>query len=345
MQEALGVALGLAFGVVFERYYLCMSSAITDVFLLRDTRKLKGLLTAVLVSAVLFNLLIGLGVAPPTRKPPWPTNLLAGVVFGIGMNLAGGCFSGTLFKMGQGHLGSFVAFLGAVLGLGTMAVLMAPLARESGGGGAVPRTTLPELLGVNPVFFALAVVVAALAVFWVRRRAAWRARANAAPLAAGPGPGGPSFIVGGALVALLNTIHLAAQARPLGLGGLMAYSAAGAAFLANAPWALANPVFDYLLHRREMAVMGLCFVAGATLSALCGGRFRFRLPSTRQAISSLVGGYLMGVSTAAMMGCNVTHILGGLPQLGVGSLLATLGIVIGARLGASIVTRIVARDA
>ena len=57
MEIVLAGILGLAFGVVFERYHFCMNSAITHVFLFGGTRKLKGLLAAVLVSAVLFNLL------------------------------------------------------------------------------------------------------------------------------------------------------------------------------------------------------------------------------------------------------------------------------------------------
>lgn len=58
MEIVLVGILGLAFGVVFERYHICMNSAITYSFLFGGMRKLKGLLAAVLVSALLFNLLI-----------------------------------------------------------------------------------------------------------------------------------------------------------------------------------------------------------------------------------------------------------------------------------------------
>jgi hypothetical protein len=86
--------------------------------------------------------------------------------------------------------------------------------------------------------------------------------------------------------------------------------------------------------------MSAPFLGGAFLSAVVTGMFRLRRPARRQAISSLVGGFLMGASSSAMMGCNVTHILGGIPQFGIGSLVATVGIVVGAWLGARLVLRI-----
>ena len=348
MQTVLGIGLGLAFGVVFERYYLCMSSAITDVFLLRDTRKLKGLLAAVVVSAVLFNLMIAGGAIRPEPMPPWPTNILGGMVFGIGMVLAGGCFSGTLLKMGQGYIGSLVAFLGAVLGLGTLGTLMPAIIRVLSGsagsrsGTEAPKTTLPEMLGVNPLLFALVAVGVLLVGYRV-----WRRPAGApatAPLSGGESTGSiattPNFVVGGLSLGVLLTIYLATQSEPLQVGALMAYAASGLAFLGDRHWALANPLFKHLIEDPGLAAPGALFLAGAALSALAGGRFRIRLPTRRQALSSLVGGYAMGLSTMLMIGCNVRHVLGGLPQFSVGSLFATLGIVTGARLGVTIATRI-----
>lgn len=342
MQTTLAIVLGLAFGVLFERYYICMNSTITDVFLFGDTRKLKGLLTTILVSAVLFNLLIGLGAIEAVPMALLPTTIFAGVVFGIGMNLAGGCVSGTLFKMGQGYVASFVAFLGVALGFGTMGVVVSfvPVEEMMPGQG----TTLPMVLGVNPLLFALVVVAACLVVYWTWGRYRKRAKAEREPSVAG-NPARlrvdwSSFVVGGVLVAILNAIFFVIFAHPLGLAGL---TASGIAYLVNSAWALANPMFGYILNDPEYIVAGLCFLVGAFLSAVVARRFQFRLPARRQAISSLTGGFLMGVSTPMMMGCNVTHILGGVPQFGVGSLVATLGIVIGAWLGTKLVTKIVAR--
>jgi uncharacterized membrane protein YedE/YeeE len=303
MKIALAIVVGLAFGVVFERYHICMNSAITHVFLFGGTRRLKGVLVAVLVSAVLFNLLIATGVIETTTMSLLPTTIFAGALFGIGMNLAGGCVSGTLFKMGQGFLASWVAFLGVALGAGAMGLtmwFMPGVAMTLWQG-----TTLPIVLDINPFLFAVFVVGVVLVVYW-----AWRRRKRGAETAKErSGIDWSSPVVGGVLMAILNTIHFVVSDHPLGLVG----------------------------------VMSVPFVVGAFLSARAAGRFRFRLPMRRQAVSSVIGGFLMGASTLMMIGCNITHILGGVPQFGLGGLVAALGIVIGAWLGAKLVTRIARR--
>jgi hypothetical protein len=44
---------------------------------------------------------------------------------------------------------------------------------------------------------------------------------------------------------------------------------------------------------------------------------------------TLLGGLLMGFGAVTSAGCNVTHILSGLPQLGIGSLVGAISIVLG----------------
>jgi hypothetical protein len=147
------------------------------------------------------------------------------------------------------------------------------------------------------------VVAVALAGYWVwRRRKGSPETEKRRTLMDWSSP-----VTGAVLIAILNAVYFVVSSHPLGLVGLMSVPSLGGAFL----------------------------------SAVGTGRFRLRRPARRQAISSLIGGLLMGASSSAMMGCNVTHVLGGVPQFGIGSLVATVGIVIGAWLGAKLVFRIV----
>jgi uncharacterized membrane protein YedE/YeeE len=300
METLLAIVIGLAFGALFERYQFCMNSAIVHVFLFGGTHKLKGPLVVVLVSSVLFNLMISLGIVGTATMPLLPATIFAGVLFGIGMNLAGGCVSGTLYKMGQGYLASWIAFLGMLSGAGVVELTLSPRL-----GPAMMRwqgASLPMVLGIDPLLFAVLVVAVALFGYWV-----WGRRKES------PETGNihtrmdwSSPVTGAILITILNAIYFVVSSHPLGLVGLMSVP----------------------------------FLGGASLSAVLAGRFRFRRPARRQAVSSLIGGILMGVSSAAMMGCNITHILGGVPQFGIGSLVATVGIVLGAWLGAKLVLRI-----
>jgi hypothetical protein len=172
-------------------------------------------------------------------------------------------------------------------------------------GSAMKRwqgTSLPIVLGVDPFSFAVLVVAVALLGYWM-----WGRRKGS------PETGNihtrmdwSSPVTGAILITILNAIYFVISSHPLGLVGLMSVP----------------------------------FLVGAFLSAVVAGRFRLRRPARRQAISSLIGGFLMGASSSAMMGCNVTHILGGVPQFGIGSMVATVGIVVGAWLGAKLVLRI-----
>jgi uncharacterized membrane protein YedE/YeeE len=117
---------GLAFGFVLQRSRFCFASAFRDLFLLGDARMMKGVLAGLAVATAGFTVLmarllpeVGFGSLPPgaTVLPLGIHTLLGGVLFGIGMVLAGGCTSGSLYRAGEGYVGSMVALLGIILGL------------------------------------------------------------------------------------------------------------------------------------------------------------------------------------------------------------------------------------
>lgn len=327
------VILGSLMGVVFERFRLCMSSTVTDSVLLGDRSKLRGLVFGVLVSAAAFNALIGAGVMKSIAEPLSPMTVVAGVVFGLGMTLAGGCVSGTLFKMGQGYVASLLAFLGLVLGFGTMGYLIQFMTRpwEESQAPRWTDMTLAQLLGVSPHLVAIPAAIACAALVWLWRRGGKLGAPELTP------------VVGWTLVAILNTLYFAVLRQPLGVGGTPVYAASGLSYLVDPAWTLANPMLGLVLGIPRIAIPGAAFFAGATLSAVAGGRFHARLPVARQAASSIAGGFLMGLATTMMVGCNVTHILGGLPQLALSSLAATAGIAGGAWAAAMLLSRLPAR--
>ena len=359
MQTFLIIIIAVAFGIVFERYYFCMNSAITDTILISDTRKLKGLIAAVLASAILFNTLIGFELIKTTRWPLLPTAVFGGIFFGIGMNLAGGCVSGTLFKMGQGYIASFVAFIGIALGLGAVGGAMSFMPASSGGGagggaatggGSKPfAATLPLMLEVNPLFFAGLAAVISGVIFFIWSRQSRKDKCQDVWITPESEKGTklriktPNFIIGGILIAVLNTVFFIVKKEPLGLSGLMIYIPSQLAHLINDNWASQNWMFGRFLRMSShviMTVTGILFIAGAFLSAFMSGRFHLRFPIRRQAISGLIGGFLMGISIPLMWGCNATHILGNLPQFSIAGIISTLSIVFGAWLGTKITARL-----
>ena len=118
--------VGVVFGVTVQRSRFCFTSAFRDFFLLGQTRMIKGILVGLAVSSVGFVMVMstvapnpGFGAFPSDAHvlPVGLSTLIAGTLFGIGMVLAGGCVSGSLYRMGEGYVASWVAILGVMVGL------------------------------------------------------------------------------------------------------------------------------------------------------------------------------------------------------------------------------------
>jgi len=112
----------------FEKYLslwvgLCM---IVEVLLMKDRRKVAGLWILIATAMVGFAALDLLGWVKLNPKPFIYWNfILGGLIFGIGMVLAGGCVSGCLYKAATGNLNSIVAVL--MIPVGIMLVEFGPL--------------------------------------------------------------------------------------------------------------------------------------------------------------------------------------------------------------------------
>jgi len=114
------IAVGLLFGVLLQKARFCFVSAFRDFVAFKDTRVLKGLLAGIAVMTVFWSVQATFGYFRGFWTPAWGFgSLFGGFVFGLGMTLAGGCASGTLYRAGQGYvqfwLVLFFMFVGYVL--------------------------------------------------------------------------------------------------------------------------------------------------------------------------------------------------------------------------------------
>ena len=106
------VAVGLSFGVLLQKARFCFVSAFRDFVAFKDTRVLKGLLAGIAVMTVFWSVQATFGYFRGFWTPAWGLgSLFGGFVFGLGMTLAGGCASGTLYRAGQGYLQFWLVLL------------------------------------------------------------------------------------------------------------------------------------------------------------------------------------------------------------------------------------------
>ncbi|CAG8863613.1 hypothetical protein PS627_00551 [Pseudomonas fluorescens] len=236
-------------------------------------------------------------------------------IFGIGMQLGGGCASGTLFTVGGGNARMLVTLLFFIIG----SVTATHHAQWWFALPAFPATSIVQAFGVMPALLASLAVFGLIAWLTValerRRHGQLQAPARSAHKGLGRFVRGPWPLLWGAIaLALLNYATLALAGRPWGITS--AFALWGAKTLAGlgvdvgawAFWqapanakALAEP-----LWRDITTVMDIGIVLGALLAAGMAGRFapNLNIP-LRSLVAAVIGGLLLGYGSRLAYGCNI----------------------------------------
>jgi uncharacterized membrane protein YedE/YeeE len=272
------------------------------------------MLMLALTCAVFFPLLAAGSVfGQPVRgsvSPPGLAVIAGAFVFGIGMQLGGGCASGTLYTAGGGStrmavvLAAFIA--GSVIGTAhtqfwTALPAWAPASIVTAWG---PWTALAASLAV---FGGIAATTR-----YVERRHHGRIveEQTRARWLRGPWP----LVAGAVGLALVNVATLTIGGRPWGvtsafaLWGAKIASAVGIPVAAWPYWTAPGPAAA--LSRSVLAdvtsVMNVGIILGALLASLLAGRFapRWRI-SGRSFAAAVVGGLLLGYGARVAYGCNI----------------------------------------
>ncbi|MBI4808771.1 MAG: YeeE/YedE family protein [Nitrosomonadales bacterium] len=112
VSRAVIVLLGFAIGFIMHRARLCFARAFREPFMTAEGDMTKAVILALAIGIPIAAFLFEKKVIDPyIAIPPtfWLGSLLGGLIFGIGMIFAGGCASGSLWRMGEGHLKLWVA--------------------------------------------------------------------------------------------------------------------------------------------------------------------------------------------------------------------------------------------
>lgn len=333
---ALGFVLGGAFGALSQRSHFCVMGAVADVVNMGDWQRARMWGLAVAVAMAGFAGLQALGWLQASQtayggpRLLLASNLVGGLLFGLGMVFASGCGAKTLVRLGGGNLKALVVLL--VMGLSGSMTLRGLTAvwrdrsvdrwaLELGHAQDLATWSGLPLLGVG-----LALALAAWAL-WPREgrgRVAWGAAVGAVVALAW------ALSARWALVAehpqtleaaYLGTTHNRPEALSFvaPIAGLLEYLQ----YFSDG---------TRVLNLGIVSVLGV--IAGAAAMALWRREFRWEgFRHTEDLAFHLVGAVLMGVGGVTAVGCTVGQGLSGLSTLSLGSLLAVLGIVMGGVLG------------
>ena len=256
-------------------------------------------------------------------------------LFGIGMQLGGGCASGTLFTAGGGNARMMITLIffivGSVIGSAHFSWWMALPAFEP--------VSLVSVFGAGGgivVSLALFIAIAAFTVMMEKRRHGQleetpRFNLRDSRWLTGPWP----LLMGAVALALLNFATLALAGRPWGitsafaLWGAKAYELIGGDVSQWGYWqapgnaaALQASVWSDIT-----TVMNVGIILGAMAAATLAGRFA---PSLRiplgSVMAAVIGGLMLGYGARLAFGCNIGAYFSGIAS---GSLHGWLWLIAG----------------
>lgn len=111
---AVFLSFGVGFGVIFQRSRFCLVNAFREPFMTGASDHGRAAALALILSAIGFTILKATDLKDATEwvfPSFWLGATLGGLLFGIGMVLAGGCGAGSIWRVGEGHVKLWVAVL------------------------------------------------------------------------------------------------------------------------------------------------------------------------------------------------------------------------------------------
>lgn len=335
-----GLFVGVLFGFALQRGRFCMNSAFRDIILGRDFTLFKSLAVAILVGMVGFSIMALTGIITLNPKPlMWGANIVGGLVFGMGMVLAGGCASGITYRAGEGMVGAMIAITGfGLAGLMTSGGVLKPISNYlqtntkvmTGDGKSL---TLANILGIDLAIMMLVLSIIIIVIWGI---IAMRNKSTTQSFSEKPKSLGEAIFRRGwnwlytgiavGFVSILAFPLSAATGRnyPLGITGgwINIYQS-----LIKWQTVVESEIKRASLNWEGAEVLGV--VLGAAIAALIAKEFAIRAPEAKVILLIFLGGLMMGFGAVLSSGCNIGHILSGVPQLSIGSILGGISIVLG----------------
>jgi uncharacterized membrane protein YedE/YeeE len=342
-----GFGLGVIFGFFANKTNFCTMGAISDVVNMGDWGRMRAWLMAIGIAILGTNILAYTGAINLTKTIytgqnfTWLAYIVGGLCFGVGMTLASGCGNKTLVRVGGGNLKAVVVFmymgyaafvtLKGIFAVFRVNVLQAPAVTMQ----LPTHQTLPHLLQgsigmeLATLQIALAVIISvALIAFAVLNKSFWENKDN---FIAG-------LVIGGVVVAgwyITGKIGWAENPDTLEEMAFGTNSKLLESMSFIAPTAYTLELWSYWTDTSTVVTWGIAIVfgvgIGSFLYAVATKSFRWEhFISAQDMFRHIIGAVLMGFGGVTAMGCTIGQGITGFSTLSLGSILATISIVVGA---------------
>ncbi|MBL8314871.1 MAG: YeeE/YedE family protein [Rubrivivax sp.] len=306
VRQAALLAVGIGLGAALAAARFGFTTGWRQLIEARDPKGVIGqLLLLGLAASFSMPLLATFPELQPALGPPSVSLLVGAFVFGLTMQIADGCGSGTLYKAGMGvplNMGILPLFaLGSFIGSAHLDRWLA-LGQTEPVGLVAAWGAGPALAATWAVLIAVALAVRA----WVGWYAAWLDR---------------RWVWGAVALAVLAALNLVIAGQPWGVVygfGLWGAKLAQAAGLFDPA---TNAFWGQTAHAQRLSQTLLMDVTSITNIGILGGALWVaagqptaapKALTPRQWAVGLVAGFLMGYSARLALGCNVGAMLSGI---------------------------------
>ncbi|MEM7424211.1 MAG: YeeE/YedE family protein [Pseudomonadota bacterium] len=259
----------------------------------------------------------------PVVMPMGLASALGAFVFGIGMQIGGGCASGTLFTSGGGSTRMLIVLFFFVMGSVWATAHIPDFWQRLPALTGIPNisgTSLIRTLGPIGAIAALLAFCALVVIISQRIELAAHGSLEA-PRPTGSVWTGPwSLTLGAIALAIVAILCFLVFARPWGVTAGFALWGAKILDVAGVPvgeWAYWQgwraKMLDDSVFANRTSLMNFGIIFGAMAAAALAGRFRPTLSlGRRDVLTAVAGGILMGYGARLSYGCNIGAYFGGI---------------------------------
>ncbi|MBP1949970.1 YeeE/YedE family protein [Virgibacillus litoralis] len=326
--QPLLLVIGLLLGYTLFHARFGFTSAFRRLMSVGNGKALRSHMLMLAVAVTLFAPILAFGYSffgggVAGYVAPVGVSLFVGAfMFGIGMQLGGGCASGTLYAVGGGRTVMFVTLLFFIVGSTIGAYHLPFWTQELPAFEPISLATSTGLgyggawilsIGLFGLISWLTLVV--------------EKKKKAPKMASVPSTTGwkrllrgswPLFAAAIAL-AVLNAITLLTRGAPWGVTSAFAlWGSKAAQFLGIdvASWGYWQgenaAVLESSIFMDSTTVLNLGVILGAFLASAAGGLFKFTKISSKNVTAAVIGGLMLGYGARLAFGCNIGAYFGGI---------------------------------
>ncbi|MBF0658910.1 YeeE/YedE family protein [Psychrobacter sp. NG25] len=328
ISQSLLLGIGLLLGYTLFHARFGFTSAFRRLMSVGNGQAMRSHMLMLAIAVTLFAPILAFGTTifgGPVAGyvAPIGVSLFVGAfVFGIGMQLGGGCASGTLYAVGGGRSVMFITFIFFIVGA-TIGAYHLPFWTEelpSFEPFSLATSTGLGYSGAWMVSLALFAIIA-----WITLVVEKRTKApKMAPVPSEKGwkrifRGSWPLFAAAIVLGVLNALTLATRGQPWGitsafsLWGSKIASAFGVDVASWGYWQGANAAaLNASIFADSTTVLNIGIIIGAFIASAAGGLFKFTTITKGNFAASVIGGLMMGYGARLAFGCNIGAYFGGI---------------------------------